>query len=118
MTEPQINAGKPITCTFLQLVGATWALHQGDRAWMDSLMDVWKMGPPTPNTIIRNPHGYDPRKRQAGNYEARIVFPTTLAKWIMDCARAQGIDLDINQGFTVAMGREPIMKDSIQVVKR
>ena len=118
MTYPTVNAGKPVTCTFLQLVGATWALHQGERAWIDSLFDIWKMGAPTPNTIIRNPQGYDPRKRQPGNYEARIVFPTVLAKWITDCAHARGIDLDINQGFTVAMGHEPIMSESIQVVKR
>ena len=119
MTEPTVNAGKPITCTFLQLAGATLALHQGDKQWLASLHDVWKMGAPTPNTRIMNPTHYDPRYHQAGNYEARIVFPTALAKWIRDCAQARGIPLKMTEAFSVAMGHTDYqIPDSIQVVKR
>lgn len=119
--EPTVNAGKPMICTFRQLMAATWLLHMGERRYVDNLMDIWKLGAPTPNSIIRDPKNYDPRRASVGNYEARIVFPTALAKWIADVANERGIKLDLSQAYNVAMGREDYELPEtmqIQVTKR
>ena len=101
MTEPMINAGKPLICTFRELAQVTHALHQNDRGWLDNLHDVWMMGAPTPNSIVRDPKHYDPRLKQKGNYEARIVFPTALAKWVISCIQTRGFNMTIEQAFDV-----------------
>ena len=103
--DPIINGGKPIICTFIELVRSLEPLHQNDRAMLADLQDIWKMGAPTPGSIIRNPKGYDERKVQDGNAVQRIVFPTVLAKWIKDAANKRGIPLDWFQAYNVAMGR-------------
>ena len=115
MSRPAVNAGKPIICTFRQLARATLALHQGERRYMDTLHDVWKLGAPTPNSRIMRPKNYDERLRQRGNYEARIVFPTALAKWIIDVATARGIPIDAALAFSMAAGDDVDFQKRIQI---
>lgn len=83
---------KPIITPFWRLAQAFGPLHGYQRKYLDTLHDVWLKGAPSPQSRLRNPKGYDPRHPQLGNYEARIVFPTHLAKWITDVARERGFD--------------------------
>ena len=103
--DPIINGGKPIICTFIELARSLEPLHQNDRAMLADLQDIFKMGAPTPGSIIRNPRNYDERQQQDGNYVQRIVFPTVLAKWIYDAANKRGIPLQWFEAYNVAMGR-------------
>ena len=86
MTQP-----KPLICTFYDLASATAALHLGDKTMLSDLHDVWLKGAAMPNTIIRNSKNYDPRRKQRGNYEARIVFPTLLASWVKQVVDKRGM---------------------------
>jgi hypothetical protein len=83
---------KPIIAPFWRLAQAFAPLHGWHKPHLDTLHDVWKKGAPDPTSRIRNPIGYDPRHPQLGNYEARIVFPNVLAKWIYDVATTRGIN--------------------------
>lgn len=109
------NQARPIICSFYQLSFALQSLHQWNKADIDRLYDVYRMGAPTPTSRVAHPEIFDERKVQAGNVEHRIVFPNTLAAWIQDvCARKgiaasqidiyravvkvrQGLDGDINE---------------------
>lgn len=103
-----INQTKPLICTFMQLSAALAPLHLWNPGYVADLHDVWKKGAPTPNSIIRNPKDYDERKQQAGNYEARIVFPSLLAQWIENVATARGIPCTPQQAFLAVMGHADI----------
>lgn len=100
-----IELGKPVIVTFRDLRAALFALHQNIKADVDSLHDVWLTGAPTPDSIILNPKGYDPRMAQAGNIEKRIISPVTLAKWIQDTSARRGMPLDWRQCLNIAEGR-------------
>lgn len=86
---------KPIITPFWKLMLAFASLHGYEQRHIDTLHDVWLKGAPAPNSILRNPKDYDPRYLQEGNYEARIVFPSLLARWITDVAQQRGFD-DVN----------------------
>lgn len=88
---------KPIIATFPQLAASLQSLHFWHKERVSELHDIWKKGAPTPNSIIRAPKHYDPRKVQPGNYEARIVFPNLLLKWVRERAKAQGAALTDQQ---------------------
>lgn len=85
---------KPLICTFYELCVVLASLHLWEPKHIADLHDVWKKGAPTPTSIIRNPKDYDERKRQAGNYEARIVLPTLLTTWIENIASARGVSTE------------------------
>lgn len=95
---------KPLICTFRELVDAMQALHLGDKAMIAELHDIWKYGAPIPQSIIRNPRHYDERKQQPGNYEARIVFPSKLAAWIMATSAKRGFPYSFRQSLNLALG--------------
>lgn len=80
-----------LICTFRELAFSLKAIHQWHKADVDRLHDVWKRGAPTPDSIVRNPKGYDPRKEQSGNVEKRIVIPTALSEWVADTATRRGL---------------------------
>lgn len=84
---------KPIICTWLQLCHSLKALHHYEKAYVDRLHDIWKLGAPTPTSRVINLKGYDPRIPQVGNHEARIVFPKKLAEWVTDAAKTRGIEM-------------------------
>lgn len=88
---------KPLILTFQQLAHIFRGLHMWHKPYVDRLHDVWLQGAPSPQSIIRNPKGYDPRKAQVGNYEARIVLPTPLAKWIDEVASERGMSVAAGQ---------------------
>lgn len=96
---------KPIICTFHELAAALEPLHQGDKADISRLHDIWRLGAPTPDSIIRNPKDYDERKRQRGNLEKRIVFPTTLVQWIQDVSARRGFPYNEKQALALAEGK-------------
>jgi hypothetical protein len=87
------NRPKPIIATFPELFYAMKTLHRFQKKHVDNLHDIWKRGAPTPNSRVKYTKGYDPRKSQPGNYEARIVFPTLLSKWIQETAHEIGVDV-------------------------
>ena len=98
---------QPVICTFRMLSFALAPLHVWNLADVDRLHDVWKMGAPTPDSIVRNPVGYDPRKAQQGNVEKRIVLPSALEQWVQDVATRRGISATYEQaaGLIDALGR-------------
>lgn len=102
---------KPLIITFHELVAAMTTLHQGDKALIASLHDIWLMGAPTPNSIIRNPKHYDPRLKQAGNHEQRIVLPQKLAQWIHAASEKQGFPYTWRQSVNLALGIEDFNLD-------
>lgn len=79
-----------LICTFRELAYSLKVIHQWRKADVDRLHDVWKRGAPTPDSIVRNPKGYDPRKNQPGNVEKRIVIPNALSEWVADTATRHG----------------------------
>jgi len=93
MSERNKRTHKPIFITWQALELAMTPLHMGIKADIDRLHDLWKFGAPSPNTIVRVPNGYDPRKTQAGNFEARIVWFGALEKWVIDVSHRRGIPL-------------------------
>jgi hypothetical protein len=100
-----IQTLQPLTLTWLELVQLTAPLHLFIKAEMDALHDVWKMGAPIPQSRILSPVGYDERKVQRGNYEARIIFPNSLAKWIVDVSARRGIPCDWMQAIAITQGQ-------------
>lgn len=88
---------KPLIVTFRQLCFSLQALHHWQKTHVDTLHDVWMRGAPSPRSRVQNPKGYDPRKQQEGNYEARIVLPTMLTKWIQERTTALGLQIDTTQ---------------------
>lgn len=95
---------KPIFATFPELMTTFTLLHQGDLNLVSELHDIWKLGAPSPDSIIRNPRDYDERKRQPGNYEARLIFPTSLMKWVKDAAARRGMQLSDAQVAALLQG--------------
>jgi hypothetical protein len=85
---------KPLIVPFYKLAGAFQSLHRWEKAHLSNLHDIWMKGAPAPGSIIRNPRGYDPRMPQAGNYEARIVLPGLLSKWIIENANRLSVKMD------------------------
>lgn len=94
MSKAKVKAEKPIICTFYMLQVALQSLHMYDRRHLDTLHDVWLLGAPTPDSRILQPAQNDPRNAQAaiGNLEKRIVAPGKLRAWMLDVAKARGID--------------------------
>lgn len=104
--QSRLNAGQPLIVSFLDLVTALAPLHHNERPHVDTLHDLWKRGAPTPDSIILNPKGYDPRKVQAGNVVKRILSPLQVAEWIKDVSTAHGMPLDLRQCLNILDGRE------------
>ena len=80
----------PVFMTWRALYAALHPLHMDIKADVDRLYDIWKIGAVTPNSIIRNPKGYDQRLQQAGNFEARIVWFGPLSRWVVDVTTRRG----------------------------
>ncbi len=95
----------PISVTFVELATAFADLHRGSKPMLDRLHDVWKLGAPTPTSIIRDPRGYDERVVQAGNVERRLLLPVPLAQWIQDVSAARGMPLTARQAANMVMGK-------------
>jgi hypothetical protein len=90
----EMTPAKPIISTFPMLAYSLRSLHHWNKTHVDNLHDIWKRGAPTPNSRIKYPKGYDPRKPQPiGNYEARIVLPTLLSKWVVEVAAEMGVNM-------------------------
>ena len=94
-----------IVCTFKQLNDALTPLHQGDKAAIDRLHDIWKMGAPLPDSLVRDPRHFDERIDQPGNIVQRVVLPTQLVGWIMEVSKARGFAYTERQAYNMAIGR-------------
>lgn len=90
--------------TFAELRDALAPLHLNERSHVSTLHDVWKQGAPSPDSIIRNPKGYDPRLRQPGNLEKRLILPLRLAAWIQDVSGKRGMALTLRQALNMIAG--------------
>jgi hypothetical protein len=95
---------KPMFATFYELSHALQDLHLWNPAQLARLHDVWLIGAPSPRSIVRNPKEYDPRKKQDGNFEARLILPTKLAEWIVEVSTARGMPLTIKQATNMVYG--------------
>ena len=96
---------KPIFVSFYELAAVFADLHLQNQAMLDRLHDVWKQGAPSPESVIRNPRGYDERKRQPGNVEKRLLLPVPLANWICEASAARGMPLTARQAANHGVGR-------------
>lgn len=90
---------KPIIITFRELATNLAPLHMWHKSDVDNLHDVFLKGAVTPDSIIRNPKHYDPRLKQYGNYEARIMIPAMLSQWVVDVCQRRGITPEVGQGL-------------------
>lgn len=95
---------KPLVLTWRELSSAMAALHLFDKADVDALHDIWKFGAPIPQSRILSPKGYDERLAQDGNFEARIVFPMMLVKWIVDVSTRRGFPFTEVQAIALTQG--------------
>ena len=95
---------KPLFLTFRELWAVTYALHLGEKRWVDTLHDVYVSGAPSPQSIIRDPRGYDERKAQPGNDVERLILPTKFAAWVMDVSRARGYPYSMKQAMGLLHG--------------
>jgi len=105
---------KPYILTFVELSTIMLPLHQGDKKLLASLHDIWLKGAPTPDSIIRDPKHYDPRLKQAGNVEKRIVLPNALAQWIHAASEKMGFPYTWRQSMNIALGYEDYNLDGEQ----
>lgn len=96
---------KPVFVTFRDLMIATVALHTMRKPYLDALHDVWLMGAPSPGSRVLAPKGYDPRKLQDGNHEARLLLAGPLTRWIVDVSRERGIAITQQQANDIAQGK-------------
>lgn len=106
---------KPLIITFYELAQNLAPLHMWHRADVDNLHDIWLRGAPTPNSIVRNPTHYDPRKIQAGNFEARIVVPSMLTQWVVDVCQRRGITPEVGQALVT--GKQSTLRREIRNAK-
>lgn len=98
---------RPFFVTFYELASALYSLHGGDRALLADLHDVWKKGAPSPDSIIRNPRGFDERgasEADRGNVVKRLIFPSALVWWIREASVRLGHPYSIEQCFAMARG--------------
>lgn len=94
-------------CTFADLATATESLHLGDRAHLDRLHDVWKLGAVTPDSVVHSHEylGLDERQNQRHARVRRIVLPSKLAEWMVDVSKARGMPYTYAQACNIACGR-------------
>lgn len=96
---------QPVFVTFVELVAAMRALHQDDKPLIDQLHDIWLMGAPSPDSIIRISTNYDPRFPQAGNVEKRLILPMPMATWIMQVSALRGMPYTRRQALNLIDGK-------------
>ncbi len=104
MTDAADLKLKPLFLTFRELWMVTYPLHLGEKRWVDTLFDVYKLGAPGPQSIIRDPRGYDERKAQPGNDVERLILPTKFAAWVMDVSAARGHPYSQRQAMNLLHG--------------
>lgn len=104
----------PLMVAFYELAHAMRTLHMWDTRYLSTLHDVWKCGAPTPDSIIRNPRGYDERVPQPGNVEKRIVLPSRLATWIVEMSAIRGYPYTYRQALNIALGRADYGLDQVR----
>lgn len=104
----QILAEIPlIVCRFDELSAAMFPLHGGDVDKIASLHDVWKLGAPSPESIVIDPRKFDERidQRKIGNVVRRNVFPFQLAQWIVDMSKLRGHEYSLRQALDALRGK-------------
>lgn len=62
----------------------------GQKRYENNLYDIWKMGAPTPDSIIRDPKHYNP---EYDTTVKRIIPMQWLYPFLKDVADARGIQL-------------------------
>jgi hypothetical protein len=95
---------KPLILSWRELAEVMSPLHLWEKGDVDALHDIWKFGAPSPQSRILVLKNYDERKAQAGNFEARIIFPKMLTKWIIDVAFKRGIAMTEMQAIALTQG--------------
>jgi len=100
-----VSAISPVFVTFVDLCRVFAPLHLDDPVLVSDLHDVWKLGAPSPHTILRNPANYDERKRQAGNVEKRLLLPLPLMAWVRAASEKRGMPLSDAQAAALLSGK-------------
>lgn len=107
------DVSMPVVCTFWELQFALSPLHQFEKQWLDPLHDLWRNGPPSPESQLKFPKLFDERKSDEfnfanGNVMRRLVRAEFLSVWLRDCANARGIQLDSQTAGQIINGRYEI----------
>lgn len=95
----------PVFMTWRELAAVMQPLHLGQPADVDRLHDIWLQGAPSPDSIVRAPAGYDPRKAQAGNVEKRLMLYMPLAQWVVDMSARRGFGYTLRQAVNLLHGQ-------------
>jgi len=95
----------PIFVTFRDLCAAMESLHQGDKAHLDRLHDLWRLGAPSPESIVRDPAHFDEREVQPENLVKRLILPAKLAAWIQDVSAVRGFPYSERQSLNLVFGQ-------------
>lgn len=93
-----VDPRKPVVLTWRELEEICRPLHMNVKADVDRLHDIWKTGAVSPDSRVMLARDYDPRKKQPGAYEARLVLPTQIRRWIEDTAARRGISFEVAFG--------------------
>ena len=103
-----ISHADALFCTWVQLYAALEPLHQGDKADVDRLHDIWlTAGVPAPSYTVALPgKRFDERHPRPGDHLTHILPPTALVKWIQDVSARRGFPYSERQSLSIAMGRE------------
>lgn len=83
-----------IVSDFNGLLRAFSPLIMGEKSEIENLYDIWKMGAPTPDSIILDVKNYRPEEHNQSYGRVKKVIPTLwLEKWLTDLATRRGIPL-------------------------
>jgi hypothetical protein len=92
--------------TFFELLSAMQPLHQGNRADIDTLHDVWKSGAWTPDSYVLPNAKFDERlESQKGAHVRRVLMVGRLATWIMEIAGRRGFPITRDEAMRIAAGQ-------------
>lgn len=94
----------PVFVRWRDLAAALRPIHLGVQADIDRLHDIWLQGSPSPDSIVRAPKGYDPRRAQRGNVEKRLMLYIPLAEWIVDVSARRGAAFTLRQAVAMLHG--------------
>lgn len=90
--------------SYRELAVAMYPLHMGDQAELDKLHDIWRMGVPSPNSMVTSEHvrrGYDERR---DDNIRRLLMPRQLIAWMVDASAKRGMAFTWAQAYSLFNG--------------
>jgi len=109
-----IDIQMPVVASYFELYNALAPLHMHEKQWVDRLHDLWRNGPPSPESQLKAPKLFDERKSDVfnaanGNVMQRLVRAEFLSVWIKEAAQARGIQITNETAGQIVNGRYEIV---------